>query len=425
MLKWASLEMALPFVLIFCALPARAGSQRDMVCQGSCGGGCGPCPSGPGFRRERAPSAAEVAWQQASDINDQGLAASDAAQNARFAGDDEGSLAQYQRALELYQQAEQIYSTATHRDNIAMAKGEVAAQRGRIALKNKDYEAAIREFRGAYAAYSFKPWHDKAEELEQWLKDQQAADARQKKTQEALSRLTDTASQAQVEAPAAGSTLEFKSEGASSTEPADAGSTSLADARKVPTGLPSFVAAEIPATPAGDRVRKGFQAIVDHDWNAAHAWFQDALNHDPSNAGIARLVDLADYTMKREKKPAAGPLVDDRAAKAAMDRELDKQMNADEAQSIKDRAAMDAANREMDKQMNADEAQSNKDRAATDREMDKQMNAELSRALDDYNSKHPGPAPTSASDNWKALWHALFDPPKRKLIPQSVSGVRD
>src|ERR1035437_4432602 len=23
-----------------------AGAQRDAVCQGSCGGGCGPCPSG-------------------------------------------------------------------------------------------------------------------------------------------------------------------------------------------------------------------------------------------------------------------------------------------------------------------------------------------------------------------------------------------
>src|SRR6202035_5399185 len=79
--------------------------------------------------------------------------------------------------------------------------------------------------------------------------------------------------------------------------------TRVVDARNVPTGLPKSVAAEIPDTPAGNRVRKGFEAIMAHDWNVAHAWFQDALNHDPGNAGIQRLIELADYTMKRAKAP--------------------------------------------------------------------------------------------------------------------------
>jgi hypothetical protein len=61
------------------------------------------------------------------------------------------------------------------------------------------------------------------------------------------------------------------------------------------TGLPTQIVAQIPTTPAGNRVRKGFQAITAHDWNAAHAWFADALNHEPSNLGLKRLVDLSNY----------------------------------------------------------------------------------------------------------------------------------
>jgi len=74
----------------------------------------------------------------------------------------------------------------------------------------------------------------------------------------------------------------------------------LVDARNVATGLPKSVADEIPNTAAGNRVRKGFGAIMDHDWKVAHAWFQDALNHDPGNAGLRRLVDLAQYTLQRQ-----------------------------------------------------------------------------------------------------------------------------
>ena len=80
----------------------------------------------------------------------------------------------------------------------------------------------------------------------------------------------------------------------------------VVDARHVPTGLPASLETEIPNTPAGDRVRKGFQAIQDHDWNVARAWFEDALLRDPGNAGIARLVDLASFTLKRESLPHLG-----------------------------------------------------------------------------------------------------------------------
>jgi hypothetical protein len=71
---------------------------------------------------------------------------------------------------------------------------------------------------------------------------------------------------------------------------------------KVPTGLPKSVEDSIPQTPAGDRVRKALEAIQTHDWKVAAAWFQDALNHQPGDPGLKRLVDLAQYTLQKESQ---------------------------------------------------------------------------------------------------------------------------
>ena len=87
--------------------------------------------------------------------------------------------------------------------------------------------------------------------------------------------------------------------------------TPTVEAGNVPSGLPKSVDHDISFGYAGappgvsDRVRKGFQAITAHDWKVARAWFQDALNHDPANAGLKRLAELADYTEKRieQNKP--------------------------------------------------------------------------------------------------------------------------
>lgn len=82
----------------------------------------------------------------------------------------------------------------------------------------------------------------------------------------------------------------------------------------VPTGLPKFVEDSIPHTPAGDRMRKGMEAVLNHDWKVALAWFQDALNHQPDDAGLKRLVDLAQYTLHREGQDATShPLTGDDA----------------------------------------------------------------------------------------------------------------
>jgi len=83
------------------------------------------------------------------------------------------------------------------------------------------------------------------------------------------------------------------------------GDPSIVDARNVSSDLPksidNAIADAYSKAPEGvsDRVRKGFEAIANHDWPLAKAWFGDALNHDPGNAGLKRLVELSDYTGKR------------------------------------------------------------------------------------------------------------------------------
>ena len=78
------------------------------------------------------------------------------------------------------------------------------------------------------------------------------------------------------------------------------GDPMLVDARNVPSGLPkaldNAIAKAYASAPPGvsDRVRKGFQAVMVRDWKVAKAWFQDALNRDPNNAGLKRLAALTD-----------------------------------------------------------------------------------------------------------------------------------
>jgi len=71
----------------------------------------------------------------------------------------------------------------------------------------------------------------------------------------------------------------------------------VVDTRNVPSGLPraidDAIAGAYRDAPPGviDRVRKGFQAVMTRDWEVARAWFSDALNRDPTNAGLKSLID--------------------------------------------------------------------------------------------------------------------------------------
>ena len=100
-----------------------------------------------------------------------------------------------------------------------------------------------------------------------------------------------------------------------SSQPIPHTDTSVVDARNVPSGLDKAVenaiAKAYPDAPSGvsDRVRKGFQAVMTHDWKVARAWFEDALNRDPNNPGLKRLVVLADYT--QQHAVSVKPLTDE------------------------------------------------------------------------------------------------------------------
>ncbi len=84
--------------------------------------------------------------------------------------------------------------------------------------------------------------------------------------------------------------------------------TSVVDARVPRDG--AYLIAQVPElarSPAADRITKGFQAVMNHDWPVALAWWQDALLRDPGNAALKRSVDLAQWMVDRRKAVAAGP----------------------------------------------------------------------------------------------------------------------
>lgn len=101
----------------------------------------------------------------------------------------------------------------------------------------------------------------------------------------------------------------------------------VVNACNVPSGLPKSVDEAIPHTPSGNRVRKGFEAIQQHDWQVALAWFKDAHNHAPNDPGILRLVDLAQYTLDRESQPAQSARPTSAAVTGADRKDIAKQLN--------------------------------------------------------------------------------------------------
>ncbi len=89
---------------------------------------------------------------------------------------------------------------------------------------------------------------------------------------------------------------------------AGSGDTSVVDARVPRDG--AWLTAQVPelaGSPAADRISKGFQAVVNHDWPVALAWWQEALQRDPGNAALKRSVELAQWMVDRRKAAAAGP----------------------------------------------------------------------------------------------------------------------
>jgi|GEM_PF-2378504 len=93
------------------------------------------------------------------------------------------------------------------------------------------------------------------------------------------------------------------------SKPAPHTDTSVVDARVPRDG--AYLVDQVPElknSPAADRITKGFQAVVNHDWPVALAWWQDALNRDPDNVVLKRSVALAQWMVDKRKTKAAGPV---------------------------------------------------------------------------------------------------------------------
>jgi len=101
----------------------------------------------------------------------------------------------------------------------------------------------------------------------------------------------------------------FKGAIAKPGKPAPHTDTSVVDARVPRDG--AYLTDQVPElknSPVADRITKGFQAVINHDWPVALAWWQDALNRDPSNAALKRSVELAQWMVARPKAKASGPV---------------------------------------------------------------------------------------------------------------------
>ena len=305
----------------------------------------------------------------------------------------------YREALRLFRDQQAVIDGPNVRESIAMAKAAILSTENRAAADKLLDEAKTtferEDHRGALALYQRALATDPtsmSDEGKTWVRNLDARLSGASAMLQTMDKFPATLSAA----PSAGG-LDFISTG-----------STVVDARHVPSGLPKSIEDTIPDSPAGHRVRKGFQAIADHDWVVAKAWFEDALNHEPGDPGLQRLVDLAQFTLqKNHEKPAPSS--------------PPERMSADEIEA---------------------------ETAIIGNALEAAMNEDFDKSLNDYLDKHPEvkaeqiqPPPTAverkpASDqsmplppkaeikfSWKAFADALFKPLPKSKYPQ-VGSVR-
>src|SRR5882724_1524180 len=101
--------------------------------------------------------------------------------------------------------------------------------------------------------------------------------------------------------------------------PASTNDSKVVDMHGVPQGGADLMAKvpELRNSPEAERIRKGYQVLLDRDWPTALAWWRDALNRDPNNAALKRSVDLVQWMVDHEKEVRPGPVTLFGAASAA------------------------------------------------------------------------------------------------------------
>lgn len=274
------------------------------------GSGCGPAggsspPPQASHPPVHRPSPTELKQRQSDHFNREGL-------KEFKRGNFEDAIRFFQTALDMATNGD---SVRVNRQNIANAHSFLAS----AAEKRGDLEGALREVKLALQYDVQKDYSKPKTDWPAWEKSLQDHLAKNKREADAEKEKNDQQQKAIVRMQTAVEQLDqaMNADASSRTDsgldfidnrvrPGDNGKTAAltpvnpptVDARNVPSGLPKSVEDAIPRTPAGDRVRKGFEAIQAHDWKVARAWFQDALLKDPGNAGLQRLVDLAQHMVE-------------------------------------------------------------------------------------------------------------------------------
>lgn len=106
---------------------------------------------------------------------------------------------------------------------------------------------------------------------------------------------------------------------AAPSRPAPNNDSKVVDARGVSRDGADLLAKvpELRNSPEAERIRKGYQALLNRDWPVTLAWWRDALKRDPDNAALKRSVDLAQWMVNREREVRPGPVMLFGAANAA------------------------------------------------------------------------------------------------------------
>lgn len=210
-------------------------SQKDQVCQGGYGMGCGTAPSRP--REPRQPTARDLEVER----HNQGIHVYNAAVDAYRRGDFPTALKLYQQALAILPRDRDClaaiprtrawmayknrdYATALDYFQQALAflphnkyllhmtaatRGMMAGQQGEAAWNRKDFAAAIAFYQQAFAFDPDDVWRDNIALARKELQRERGNKERQQQTEQSLSQIAETARLEAGTSPT-GSSLGFK-----------------------------------------------------------------------------------------------------------------------------------------------------------------------------------------------------------------------